>query len=368
MTQVALEFVEIPVAKFIDAAAQPTQQQLEDTYNQFATVEADPAEKKVGFLMPRRVTLEYLEAKADSIAAAEPVSDEEIAKYYEENKEDFVEVPKPTLDALTPATPAPPAEEPSAPAPSTEAPATTPAPESKPAETPAPPAEQPAAPTTPESPVAPSPPAEGKLSSRWNWPTLSGTLSRWLISPLASYQEPAATTEPAKTEPVPAAAEATQEPAPAAENPPASPAPPAAEPTPAPAAPAAPRQKSLDEVKEEIRKIIQKQKAEKTLKAKMQGVIDSTLGPYLTEKFMPARREYQDAHTKDGVVDMSGFTPPGLPDMKKLAESVGAELKTAGPIGVAELDKLGRWEMPSESIVERPGCLNPFADWRSDRT
>jgi hypothetical protein len=176
-----------------------------------------------------------------------------------------------------------------------------------------------------------------------------------MIASLTSYQEstppaeaappaPAASTPPAEpAAPTPAAAaESTPDASPAAtpEAPKSESAPaPSAEPTPAPAPP---RQKSLEEVKEEIRLILQKQKGEKTLKAKMQGVIDSTLVPYRMDKYESARRDYEASHpAKEGAIDWTGFVPPPIPDMTKVAESLGAQLKTAGPVGVAELDKLG---------------------------
>lgn len=359
LTQVALEFVEVPVSKFLDSAAEPTPQQIQDTYNKYATIEAKPSEDQIGFLLPRRVSLDYLEAKVDSLAPAESVTDEEIAKYYEENKKDFVEVPRPALDSNTPATPTPPAE----PAPadgSATAPQPTPNAESAPAATEPAPTQPPTNDAAPKDPPAdapaPSSPPNAERSSRW--PSFARVVSQWVISPLASYQEPA-NTAPASAEPAkaaeppkpaetapsssPPAAETAPSSSPPAAEPAANPSPAATEPaatTPAPA-PAEPRQKSLDEVKEEIRKILQKQKAEKTLKAKMQKVIDTTLVPYRMDKYDAARREYEASHQKDGNVDWTGFTPPALPDMAKIAAEQGFELKQAGPIGLVDLDKLG---------------------------
>jgi hypothetical protein len=342
LTQVALEFVEIPVSKFEDASAQPTPQQLQDTYNKYATIEANPSKDQIGFLLPRRVSFDYLEGTVDALAAAETVTDEEIAAYYEANKQDFVEVPRPTIDTSTPATPAPPVEA------TPEAPAAP---------------EVPKGTETPAEPAAPAPPAttapeKQNASIRGRWPSIAETITRAMISPLASYQEavsnPPAPTEPAPTPPAPVEpATPTPAPAPAADpaTPPTAPSAAPTEETPPAAAPPTPRQKPLEEVKEEIRKILQKQKAEKTLKAKMQKLIDTTLVPYRIDKYDAARREYESTHQKDGSVDWSGFTPPELPDMAKIAAEQGFELKQAGPVAASELEKLG--SLASATRVDR---------------
>ena len=82
-----IEFVEIPVEKYIDETAVPTDQQLKETYNKYATIEPDLKQGLPGFLQPRRIDVQYLLAKVDDFAKDETVTDEEIARYYEEKKE-----------------------------------------------------------------------------------------------------------------------------------------------------------------------------------------------------------------------------------------------------------------------------------------
>ena len=433
-TEMALEFVDVPVKKYIDEAATPTEQQLKETYNKYATVEADLKNGLPGFLQPRRIDVQYLAAKVDDFAKDVTVTDEEIAKYYEENKEEFTDIPKPTLDTSTPAPPTPPTDAPATPAPpTTETPAApvTPPAEEKPAGTPetpapAPPAEPktetpkpetPAETPKPETPAEPKPetPAEPKPETPAETPKPetpaeppkveappAGTppqvnakfsIGRVAAALALSYQEAAPAAEPKPAEPAPAAAEPAKEPAPAPAEPakeaaPAPAAEPAKEPTPAPAAPAAPKDapitepasplapagpvnsdpglpippdsditiapptepskalpapkiKPLEEVKEEIRTILQRQKASQLAKASLQKTLDTVMAPYFNDTYLVAKSDYESAHRKDGKVDLSGFTAPAPPDLAKVAADNHYELRTTGLLSLAQLDLLG---------------------------
>jgi hypothetical protein len=189
------------------------------------------------------------------------------------------------------------------------------------------------------------------------------------LSPLVSYQETpaAAESEPAPADPPAPPAETPTTPVePVKEDPPADPAP-AADADPAPAADAAsapaadaappapsapvgeanippapkpPEIKPLDEVKEEIRQIIARQKANQLVKDEMQKIFDKTLAPYMIS-YRSARRKYEDANTKDGTVDWTGFEPPPRPDYAKIAADNGFELKESGLLSSAQIETLG---------------------------
>ncbi|MBX9654803.1 SurA N-terminal domain-containing protein [bacterium] len=417
-TEMGIEFVEVPVKKYIDEAAAPNEQQLKETYNKYATVVADTKNGTPGFLQPRRIDVQYLAAKVDDFAKDVKVTDEEIAAYYEKNKEEFTEIPKPTLDTTIPAPPTPPTDAPAAPAgdkpaetpaPAGDKPAENPTPE-KPAESPKPetPAEpKPETPSEPPKPTEPAPekppeppktetPGETKPAEPPKPETPPQVRSKLSIGKLAaalalSYQEaaqppkePAPAAEPAK-ESAPAA-EAPKEGAPAAESPKetAPAAEPAKEPATAPAVPTGPiieqqsplapanpasgepalpippdsditiappaepskalpppRVKPLEEVKEEIRQILQRQKGRELAKASLQKTLDSVMTPYFNDSYLIAKSDFEASHRKDGKVDLSGFTAPNPPDLAKVAAENHYELKTTGLLSLEQLDLLG---------------------------
>lgn len=407
-TEMGIEFVEVPVKKYIDEAAAPSEQQLKETYNKYATVVADTKNGMPGFLQPRRIDVQYLAAKVDDFAKDVKVTDEEIAAYYEKNKEEFTEIPKPTLDTSIPAPPTPPTD--ATAAPTGDKPAETPAPSGekapeKPAETPKPetPAEpKPETPSEPPKPAESAPekppeppktenPTEPKPAEPPKPETPPQVRSRLSIGKLAaavalSYQEAA----PASKEPAPAPAEPAKEPAPAAETPkeapkePSTTAGPAKEPVPAPTAPSEPiietpsplapsnptpsepalpippdsdisiappaepskalpppRVKPLEEVKEEIRAILQKQRGRELAKASLQKTLDTVMTPYFNDSYLIAKSDFEASHRKDGKVDLSGFTAPNPPDLAKVAAEHHYELRTTGLLSLEQLDLLG---------------------------
>jgi hypothetical protein len=118
-----LQFVKLPVEKFVDAATKPDDEKaLRDLYDKAKERFIDPEGKRFGLRVPEKLKIEYLVAKVDAFSAGINVTDEEAKKYYEENQSEFLDVelpvpagspdvppvPKRDLPAGKPADPVPP--------------------------------------------------------------------------------------------------------------------------------------------------------------------------------------------------------------------------------------------------------------------
>jgi len=106
-----IDAVTIPVSAFIDDVPTPSDDELAAFFDEHSNVYANvdgPGEP--GFRQPRKVRLAYLEADFETVEKdVEPVTDEEIEKYYDENKELFRNRPAqeegPKLDESKPLNP-----------------------------------------------------------------------------------------------------------------------------------------------------------------------------------------------------------------------------------------------------------------------
>ena len=102
------DVIAIPVDEFLDKVAEPTDQQLADYFDRFKDIlpHTDPvgasqlASASPGFKLPHRVKVQYLKANFDDyVDRARPqVTDQDIAKYYEENKQQFPQQELPLID------------------------------------------------------------------------------------------------------------------------------------------------------------------------------------------------------------------------------------------------------------------------------
>lgn len=366
--KVSLEFVEIPIEKYLANTKAPSDEEIQRIYEERKSKESNPETGFVGFLQPRRVELQYAEAKIEDFLGDVEVTDEEIAKYYEEHKADFEDKPPPSTDVPIPDVPAPPADLPPAPEGAAPAPSepSPPNPDSPPApQAPADPAPQPMPqpepvpqpPTEPQSPPpAPTPAeppkqAEGSARATSLRPALIGAA----FGSLTAFQS----AEPAPSEPSPA------EPAPVPTPPPAEPAPSPSAPSPtepattdpatvapapkeptappsdpvtpdaapeeppvAPPPPPEPKYKPLEQVKEEIRKTLAKEKMRPILEKKMHAMSET-----LKKEYRQARVEWRNApKNKEG--ELPQFVPP---DMAKLAAENKFQFKTIGPLTKTQL-------------------------------
>lgn len=364
--------VELYPVKTADYLAKVTQKpsdaelrKLFDKYNDQIR-NARPGEP--GFLQLDKVAVSFMKADYQKFLEAElaKVSDEEVQKYYEENKDSSFR--KPVTEPMTPpATEEKPAEEQPAEekpaedpakmeAPATETPKTeTPAEEKPATETPA--EEKPA---SEEKPAEEKPAAEEKPTDEKPAAEESGVLGRGAEVMLVAFQEEAgdkeekpaeekpageapATETPAEEKPAPEAP-ATETPAtePKAEAPAAEMKPmeeaaaPMGETTPAEEAPV--EYRPLDEVKDQIKSSLARPRAQAAVKAALQKVADVL------------QHDYDEFFYSD---DQTG-TPFDKLDLKKLAQENGIEY---GEIPM--MDYIDAMESPYGQISHAEFSYNP---------
>ena len=91
-----IEAVAVRAAKFADKVPDPSEDELTAFFDKHKDQFAIPGSPEPGFKQPRRQKFEYFLAEYDLMREKETVTDEEIKKYYDENKEQFrkLELPK----------------------------------------------------------------------------------------------------------------------------------------------------------------------------------------------------------------------------------------------------------------------------------
>ncbi|MDR3198663.1 MAG: hypothetical protein LBU34_12420 [Planctomycetaceae bacterium] len=80
------EVAAVPVEQFIDKIADPTNAQLQKFFDENKDKPFNPTQPDYGFTMPDKIAFQYVKA-APSQKILDSISEEEIKKYYEENKE-----------------------------------------------------------------------------------------------------------------------------------------------------------------------------------------------------------------------------------------------------------------------------------------
>ncbi len=379
--RVKSELMPLAVADFVSQAPEPTDAEVKEFYEKYKNAYPDPTSPEPGFNKPKRASFQYFKATLDPLAEQlkGEVSEEEIAKFYEENKQRF-----PAMSLNNPAATAPAGEEPAAESPVAEKPAEetpaaeTPA-EEKPADAPAeekPAEETPATEPAPEekAPEEKAPEGEPAPSESPQARRASGQVFRLVsLQEEKPAEEAPATESPAEEKPadeVPAT-EAPAEVAPAeatpAEQKPAAETPtedkpveetpknPGDEVVPEPAVPeAAPQFEPLEKVKDEIRDILAQQKAAEKLQAQF-------------EELSGQMKRYADEHDIYSVekqTNAKAIAPQPL-DFNKLAEGKNVEvgeLKSVTPLQAMKSD-IGKSFRETQSAVPGQGRQIPFVQF-----
>jgi hypothetical protein len=98
--RVVVEAAALPVESYLIEVEEPTEAQLKAFYEEYKNTEPSPVivqdtelpSANPGFRVPRKIDIQYLQANVDEMIdkTEAEITEEEIAKYYEENKEQFV--------------------------------------------------------------------------------------------------------------------------------------------------------------------------------------------------------------------------------------------------------------------------------------
>ncbi len=379
--RVKSELMPLAVADFVSQAPEPTDAEVKELYEKYKNAYPDPTSPEPGFNKPKRASFQYFKASLDPLAEQlkGEVSEEEIAKFYEENKQRFpatslnnaaaqapgaaapaAETPAAEPAAEKPAEAAPAAETPAEEKPAEETPATETAPEEKPAEGEAAPSESPQARRGAEQVFRLVSLQEEKPAEET--PAAETTVTEAPATETPAEDKPAAEEPAAEAPSTGGAAEA----APAAEKPaeaaPADAAPagdkpkdPGDEVVPEPAVPdAAPQFEPLEKVKDEIRDILAQQKAAEKLQAQF-------------EELSGQMKRYADEHDIYSVekqTNAKAIAPQPL-DFNKLAEGKNVEvgeLKSVTPLQAMKSD-IGKSFRETQSAVPGQGRQIPFVQF-----
>lgn len=91
---IELRVVEVPAEKFVQKQGEPTEQQIDELFNEFRGVAAgtcaDENALGFGYYQPDRVAIHYLLISKDVIARVTRVDETEARRHYRRNKSDFV--------------------------------------------------------------------------------------------------------------------------------------------------------------------------------------------------------------------------------------------------------------------------------------
>jgi len=91
-----IEAVPVAVADYVDKIAEPTDDELKAFFEENKRAYSHPQSPKPGFHQPQKVALEYFMADAEKFASPENVTEEEIQRCYEKDKEFYDQFSKGT--------------------------------------------------------------------------------------------------------------------------------------------------------------------------------------------------------------------------------------------------------------------------------
>lgn len=325
-----IEMAALPVASFVEKVAEPDEVALQEFFEKYKKAAALPYGATPGFRIPPKVALEYFQVDYAKLSEATQVSDEEVAKYYEEHKEQYKRT---KFSDTSPAAPA--AAEKAAP--------------SEPAQS------EPAKSEPAQSEPAPSP--EANKAAEPAAPAKQGSSAR-PASPfqLASYQQ----------EEKPAEASAAAEPPAQPQTPAPSVSLPTLEGAAAPAAEAASppaEYRPLEEVREEIRRVLVRQKVEQKLEELLFPVQEKLADYQTAQAIYETERRERQAQSKETKgqegKEEAPLTMPERPDFAKLAEGT--------PLEVHRTELLSPFELADLSIGKSYVRQTPFYQYAFDK-
>lgn len=108
----AIEAVPVPVPRFVDEVANPSEATLREFFEQRKEDPYVPTSPEPGFLEPHKIAVEYFKAEYEKLADIAEVTQEDISKYYEQFKDrDYRKQQLPQADEKEPGAAAEPGQE-----------------------------------------------------------------------------------------------------------------------------------------------------------------------------------------------------------------------------------------------------------------
>jgi hypothetical protein len=95
--QATVELAEVPVDRLIGGIAEPPDKTLNAFFEKYKSREYTPGSTEPGFMVPKQIAIDYFKVDYDHL-----FTDEELRKYYEENKEEFKRERLPEADKAAP--------------------------------------------------------------------------------------------------------------------------------------------------------------------------------------------------------------------------------------------------------------------------
>jgi hypothetical protein len=395
--KVGVDVIAVPVSNFTTDVADPSDSELRALYASSIHRLPDPASSEAGFKEPRKVQLQYATAALDPfVLALKPelnVTDEEVKEYYESHKELYRILPsdekkaesaEPKSEGSKPDEPKleePKSDKPAEPK-SDESKSDKPAEQNRPAE---PKSDEPAKgkedkgqekpePTKEDAPAKDRPKSESKADSdddvqRDDQEPEGAKADEAKKKPddadkpdpaksgeTKSDDKPAAPDDPAqpeKKEPAPAAQEESKDQKADGKTDPAKEQPKPDEASAKTESDAAekdkdstekkddaPKYKPIEEVSDDIRDRLLRQKAREELVRRLEKVQD-WVNEFADDAYLPAKNAFDEAKAEEKVAADAKFQPPKAPDLTKQVEELGFKFADTGLVSLDdEVDKI----------------------------
>ena len=96
--QATVELAEVPVDRLTGSIPEPTDKILNAFFEKYKNREYEPGSTEPGFMVPKQIAIDYFKVDYDHL-----FTDEELKKYYEENKGEFKRERLPEVEKKQPA-------------------------------------------------------------------------------------------------------------------------------------------------------------------------------------------------------------------------------------------------------------------------
>ncbi len=101
---ISAEMFPISAKDYMDQVGSPSSSQIEELFNKYKHQPANPAMNQIGFMQMDKLSLAYVKGDINNFveAAKADITDEQVAQYYDENKDSFRKPQLPSAESSTP--------------------------------------------------------------------------------------------------------------------------------------------------------------------------------------------------------------------------------------------------------------------------